>query len=137
MRQETDEPIYRFISSLHTSYSMYFNKKYNHAGHLFQDRFKQVLINTEEYLLHLSRYIHLNPVKDGLAKTPKDYRWSSFKEYIGVSKYNFCKRSIILDYFSQHVRKNRSAIRSYNEFVHSYIKKHEDKLTPDLTMDTL
>jgi len=137
MRQETDEPIYRFISSLHTSYSMYFNKKYNHAGHLFQDRFKQVLINTEDYLLHLSRYIHLNPVKDGLVKTPKDYRWSSFKEYIGVSKYNFCKRSIILDYFSQHVRKNRSAISSYNDFVHSYLRKREDKLTPDLTMDTL
>ena len=135
VRQDTNNPIFKFISSIHTSYSMYFNKKYNHIGHLFQDRFKQSVVDSDEYLLHLSRYIHLNPVKDGLVKIPNDYRWSSYKEYIGASKYNFCQRGIILDYLSQCIRKKRSVTKSYNEFVYSYLRKGEDNLITDLTID--
>lgn len=132
VRQNSNTPIYKFISSLHTSYSMYFNKKYNRVGHLFQDRFKQVQVISDEYLLHLSRYLHLNPVKEGLVERPEDYRWSSFKEYIMDSKYNFCQKGIVLGYSSQ---RSTNPQKSYKEFTYSYVDRGEDKLTPDLTMD--
>ncbi len=132
IRQDSDTPLYKLISSLHTSYSMYFNKKYNRVGHLFQDRFKQAEATSDEYLLHLSRYIHLNPVKDGLVEKPEDYRWSSFKEYIMDSKYNFCQKRVILDYFSD---RTKSSHIQYKEFTYSHLDRSEDKLTPDLTID--
>lgn len=132
IKQETSSPLFKFISSLHTSYSMYFNKKYNRVGHLFQGRFKQSQVTSDEYLLHLSRYIHINPVKDGLVEKPEDYQWSSFKEYISESKYNFCEKGLVLDYFSKNQSKS---IKQYKEFVYSYVNRGEDKLTSDLTIE--
>lgn len=96
VKQETEEPVYKFISSLHTSYSMYFNKKYKHTGHLFQDRFKQVLIESDEQLVHLSRYIHFNPVNAGLAEKPWKYFWSSYQEVIGSNPLSLCEKDILI-----------------------------------------
>lgn len=81
---ETREiPISKIMSSLLTSYTMYFNKKYKRSGHLFQDRFRSLICEKENYFLTIARYIHLNPVKAGLVKNPEDYFWSSHNEYIG------------------------------------------------------
>src|SRR3989338_7697833 len=85
MRQNGDESIERFIHRLHTAYTMYFNKKYERIGAVFQGRFKAKLIETDEYLIHVSRYIHLNPLEILRAQGPAlrldKYPWSSLKEY--------------------------------------------------------
>ena len=63
------------------TYAGYFNKKYEHVGHLFQDRFRSETVNDWEYFLTLMRYIHQNPVAGGLVREVEYYRWSSWREY--------------------------------------------------------
>ena len=65
---------------LHT-YAMIFNRKYHYTGHLFEDRYNDVIVKDERYFLEVSRYIHLNPVKAGICKTPQQYEFSSFRDY--------------------------------------------------------
>ena len=73
---------------LNSTYTGYFNRKYKRVGHLFQGRYKGFVIEKERYLLSVSRYIHLNPVRARMVKRPEDYRWSSYSEYIGRGKKN-------------------------------------------------
>jgi hypothetical protein len=65
---------------------MYFNVKYERVGHLFQGRYKAILVDVDEYAKELSRYIHLNPVRAGIVDDPEDYPWSSYSFYIGKQK---------------------------------------------------
>jgi len=83
IEQTGDIPISKLISQVCTSYAMYVNKKYNRVGHVFQDKFKSVLIENNEQLLWLFEYIHTNPEKDKLVKNAKDYQWSSYPEFLG------------------------------------------------------
>ncbi len=71
---------------INVSYAAYFNRKYRRKGHLFQGRFKSILVDADEYLKQLSRYIHLNPVRTKLVEHPGDYPWSSYPVYIGKKK---------------------------------------------------
>ncbi len=71
---------------LNVSYAVYFNKKHQRYGHLFQGRFKAILLDEEDYFQALSRYIHLNPVRGHLVNTPGDYQWSSYNALIGRGK---------------------------------------------------
>lgn len=96
VRQDTEMPIHKFISSLHTSYSMYFNRKYQKVGHLFQDRFKQKNITTDAYLLYLSCYIHANPKLDKIVERLEDYPWSSYLDYVGLRRGILCDKEPIL-----------------------------------------
>ncbi|UCF90286.1 MAG: transposase, partial [Desulfobacterales bacterium] len=68
------------------SYATYFNRKHGRHGHLFQGRFKAILIDADAYLEHLSRYIHLNPVRAEMVSSPADYTWSSYLAFIGTQK---------------------------------------------------
>lgn len=99
-------------------YSIYFNKKYNLIGHLFQDRYRSELIRDDRYMVEASRYIHLNPVKANIVKNPEDYRWSSYKSIIGLSEEKIINSEKILSYFK--AVRNRE---SYREFVESGIKE--------------
>jgi putative transposase len=74
------------IKWINVSYSIYFNRKRKRFGHLFQGRFKSVLVEADEYLKHLSRYIHLNPVRAGMVEHCKDYPWSSYRALSGYEK---------------------------------------------------
>lgn len=76
---QKDEPtaITQLLRSVATAYTMYFNRKYNKHGHLFQSVFKASHINDEAYLLHITRYIHMNP------RSYKRYGWSSLRYYLG------------------------------------------------------
>jgi putative transposase len=69
---------------LNTAYSVYLNRKHGRCGHLFQGRFKAILVEASSYALELSRYVHLNPVRAGFAVRPEDYAWSSYREYLGL-----------------------------------------------------
>lgn len=74
------------IQWLSVSYATYFNRKHRRSGHLFQGRFKSILVDADEYLTSLSRYIHLNPVRAKMATKPENYRWSSYPAFIGKTE---------------------------------------------------
>lgn len=99
IKQLIDGGITEFISKLSNSYTKYFNIKHGRVGPLLQGEFKSVLVESNEQLLHLSRYIHLNPLVSGLVKDLEDYRWSSYLEYIGLSTQKICAKEIILNQF--------------------------------------
>ncbi len=67
-------------------YVQRFNKRHGRVGHLFQGRFKSVIVEREAYLLELCRYIVLNPVRAGMVERPEEYRWSSYRAKIGLEK---------------------------------------------------
>lgn len=85
---------------INSSYTTYYNVKRNRHGHLFQGRYKGILIEVDEYLKVLSRYIHLNPIKAGMEKRLGEYEWSSYHYYIEKKKLPvFLKTQHVLDYF--------------------------------------
>lgn len=89
LKQVADNGISIFLSQVSNSYTKYFNTKYAHTGALLQGVFKSVLIESEEQFIHVSRYIHLNPLVSGICSNLETYRWSSYKEYItGFSYYS-------------------------------------------------
>ena len=71
---------------LNVSYAAYYNKKRQRSGHLFQGKFKSVLVEADEYIKPLSRYIHLNPVQAGMVNSPGEFLWSSYPAFIGRIK---------------------------------------------------
>lgn len=75
----------RIMRSINTSYAGYFNARHRRTGYLFQGRYKSFIVDRDEYLLSLIRYIHENPVKAGLAVRAGQYRWSSHRMYLGRS----------------------------------------------------
>jgi hypothetical protein len=97
---------------------MYFNKRCNRVGHLFQGRFKAKLIKRDDYLLHLSRYIHLNPLEIINPELKlEDYPWSSYPEYLNVDGRKICDNEIILQQFN--------STELYKRFVDSIILENE------------
>lgn len=82
-----------------TSFTKAINKRFDRAGPLFQSRFKAIHVEREEYLVHLSHYIHLNPVVAGLVKSPADWEFSSYREYAGLRDGNLPSPELILSVF--------------------------------------
>lgn len=126
----------KFMQSLSTRYSMYFNKKYKRVGSLFQDRYKAVLIKEEVYLLHLSRYIHLNPA-EYLQNIVNAY--SSYGEYLGLRKTDWIKPDIILSYFNQAALPDFKKFNSYKKFVEKYSINSEinsEEILNEITLET-
>ncbi|NOQ23538.1 MAG: helix-turn-helix domain-containing protein [Candidatus Aegiribacteria sp.] len=69
---------------LNSVYAQYFNHSHDRTGHLFQGRFKAIVVEKDSYLLELCRYIVLNPVRSGIVKSPDDYKWSSYRQTAGL-----------------------------------------------------
>jgi len=82
LKQLIDNGISIFMRKILDSYSRYFNLKHRRKGPLWEGRFKRVHVGTDEQLLHLTRYIHLNAVTDRLVDRPEDWKWSSYNEYL-------------------------------------------------------
>lgn len=85
-------PIAKIMTSLLTSYSMYFNRKYQRVGPLFQNRFKSKLCDRDSYFLGASRYIHLNPIEAGIVTSLGEYPWSSYQEIFGTKDFLLINR---------------------------------------------
>ena len=115
----------RVMHYINTAYAAYFNTKHKRAGPLYQGRFKAILVQQDEYLHHLSRYIHLNPVRAGIAKSPLGYHWSSYRYFISVQKPpGWLNINFILSMFD-----NKSAPKAkslYKQFVLDSIGEEED-----------
>jgi len=82
IEQIGDIPVSNLMLKLCTSYARYVNQKYKRVGHIFQDKFKAVLIENNSQLMWTSAYIHMNPVKDKIVKHPSEYLWSSYNDYV-------------------------------------------------------
>lgn len=111
--QTFDKKLQEIMHQINNKYSKYFNYKFKRVGHVFQGRYKAVLVQDERYLLQLVRYIHQNPVKAGMSKSIEEYKWSSDIFYRS-SNNSFISIDIILDMLSLD---RREAIRKYMEFM--------------------
>jgi len=100
------------------SYTKAINKRYARVGSLFQGRFKAILVDKNEYLLHLSRYIHLNPVAARLMKRPEDWEFSSYPEYVGLRKGTLPKPNVVLLQFP--------SSDAYRRFVETYVESDKE-----------
>ncbi len=119
VRQNSDTPINKLILKVFTSYSIYFNKKYQRVGHLFQDNFKAKLVEDDVYLKLLTAYIHNNP------NNKETYKYSSYQDYISFNDSSLVEVEPILKLFPDP--------KTYLEFVHSFkITDHPDTDIEDL-----
>lgn len=99
LKQLTGYGISVYMKNILNSYTRYFNTKHKRKGPLWEGRFKSVLVSDDEYLLHLSRYVHLNPVTSCLVGKPEDWKYSSLSEYTSPGKGNggICEFNAMLD----------------------------------------
>ncbi len=109
-----------FMRDLASKYAIYYNRKYELKGHVFEGRYKSCLITTDEYFLQTSRYIHLNPVKANIVKKPSDYRWSSYNYIFKSTDDPIMKHQKTLNYFKPH------KYSGYRNFVEGSLKNHQD-----------
>lgn len=99
--ESTSGQLSRGMHSVNGLYSQYFNDRHQRVGHLFQGRFKALLIDKNNYWMAVSRYIHQNPASAGFVKFPWDYPWSSCKNYLGLAPPpQWLKLARTLGYFS-------------------------------------
>lgn len=102
LRELVEDGISTFMSNFQNSYAKYFNTKFDRSGTLFQSMFKAVRIETDEQLLHVSRYIHLNPVTSYLLQSAEDldnYRWSSWSSYNQQNAADIINTSLVMSHF--------------------------------------
>lgn len=99
LRQVEEKGITTFLNKLSNSYTKYFNTRHKRVGPLFQGSFKAIRAEDDEQLLHVSRYIHLNPLVGYLVKNLRTYPYSSYREFLDITK-GFCKKSVVLEYFT-------------------------------------
>lgn len=109
----------QIMQNINTSYTVYVNRKYSRSGHLLQGRYKALIIDKDNYLIELSRYIHLNPVRAKVALSPLHYKWTSYRTYVSSTEDTLVDVDKVLPYFSP---KRREAKRKYIEFVESALK---------------
>ena len=119
-------PLSKVMQGLQFRYTRNYNLRYQSWGHLFQGRYKAILCEKDSYLLELSAYIHLNPVRANLVKDPSEYPWSSYREYLKGGSVGLVDGSFVLSQFSK--VKGR-AIRDYVRFVMGQVAVgHRDDL---------
>lgn len=115
LRQRLENGTPKFLSNFTNSYTRYFNTRHKRTGPLFEGIFKATYIETDEQLIHVSRYIHLNPVSSFIikAKGLDSYPWSSLSEFLGKRDEGICDKEIILSQFSSK--------EDYRQFIHDQI----------------
>jgi hypothetical protein len=114
------------MKELASKYAMQYNHRYSYKGHVFEGRYKSCLVETDEYFLQTSRYIHLNPVKAKMVEHPEDYNWSSYRTILGICDDKVTEKDKTLGYFG------RKSVFGYREFAedswHKYtIRENEIK----------
>ena len=106
LKQNLENGIVHFMSKIENSYSKYFNSILKRKGPLWEGRFESVHVDTDEQLLHLTRYIHLNPSSANLVKKPGHWEYSSYHEYINRENDNrICAYNEIIDLSAEQYRK--------------------------------
>jgi len=115
LKQNIDGGVSKFMGKILNSYTRYFNIKHHRLGPLWESYFKNVEVTTDEQLLHLTRYIHLNPMSAGLMENPEDWLYSSYNEYIDKKTDGFCKFRPLFDFDTKQYRKFVHDRKSYQK----------------------
>ncbi len=115
VKQISDNGITKFVANFTNAYTKFFNTKHQRVGPLLQGVFKAEHVETDEQLVHLSRYIHLNPVASGVITEGMldSYEWSSYPEYISLSSNEITEKDIVLSMFK--------SVEEYIKFVRDQI----------------
>lgn len=115
------------MQGIQQSYTLYFHNKYKTVGHLFQGRYKAILIQKDVYLQELVRYIHLNPFKAALVENPDDYPWTSHQVYIGKINQSFVRDDLIFQMLSSDITKAQELYRQLivDGMNKSYLRKFQ------------
>jgi len=132
IRQNSEIPTSKLMLKICSSYAKVFNKKYERVGHLYQDQFKQILIDDDEYLKWVVAYIFQNPKVAGLVTHLSDYRWNSYREHVAnLTNSGMCDDKIIKELFEG------QNITDFIESSYGIIKnnKIEQKIGRDLLID--
>ena len=123
-----DANLSKAMQWVNVSYATYFNKKRRRHGHLFQGRFKAILIDADAYLKHLSRYIHLNPVRAKMVSSPVAYQWSSYGAFSGKQKVpQFIETNWLLSNFGKNIKEAQKNYRNFVEKVDAQTVENPDK----------
>ena len=123
-------PLWEIMHRMHSTYAKWFNHRHERVGHLFQDRYKSIICDTDSYLLVLARYIHLNPIRAGLVREVNHYPWSSFPGYCGHEN-TILNTSFLLNFFSSETAKARHKLIN---FTREGIDRQQDstEANPDI-----
>lgn len=125
----------QFMGSILTSYSVYFNRKHRRSGHVTEGRYKAQVVSGDEYLLRLSRYVHLNPIRVAGVKDQaigikvqslRSYRWSSYRGYTGL-----CREEKFVDYSPLRAmtrQRGQTAKESYREYVEAGLAETDEEM---------
>jgi putative transposase len=108
----------RVMHFVNSSYTTYVNIKRKRSGHLFQGRYKAILVDKDNYLLELSRYLHLNPVRANMTQKPEDYPYSSYRSYITGDRESIVSPDTVLRMLTP---RRREAPGRYRNFVESVL----------------
>jgi len=123
------ENLSKALAWIQTSYAIYHNHKYKYSGHLFQGRYKSMLVGEESYWKGLSAYIHLNPIRAGMVDRIEDYPWSSYLDYTDPDKaHKWVKSEEVLEEFGN---SRARQVKSYRQFL-AQISGREKAVIGDL-----
>lgn len=120
--QEEGGSLAEIMKGINLSYAQHYKRKYNHIGHFWQDRFKSILISRDQYLLACGSYVELNPVRAGIVRAPRDYRWSSYRAYAYGKKDSLIDEHSIYHELSEDESNRR---KRYREFVEGMLRTKE------------
>lgn len=122
----------KFMQRLGNGYTKYYNARREREGRLFTSTYKQVQIETDEQLVHVSRYIHLNPHTSSSTKVSikklRSYPWSSLQAYLGAEKNLLCQPAEVLDFFA--------SPEDYWQFVVAGLEDSLERFSHDLFIDS-
>jgi len=106
----------KIMHGVNGGYTNYFNRRHRRVGHLLQGRYRAILVEKDRYLLSLSRYVHLNPVRAGLVERPEEYQWSSYRGYIGKEKgEDWIEYRWVISQFGEQRKRAERRYKSYVE----------------------
>lgn len=122
--QVRDIPLSRIMQNVSFRYTRYIHSKTKQVGHLFQGRYKAILVDTDNYLLELVRYIHNNPVRISLVNSPHEYTWSSHNSYLDVTNTNKGTPWLTMDFVLKMFADDTvQAMKLYEDFINKGVKE--------------
>ncbi len=120
--QVCEIPASTIMHNLSSRYSQKINRKYKRIGHLFQGRYKAILIEEDKYFMRLLRYIHLNPVRSKIVTRPEEYSWSSHNSYLGKNHIDWLTVEYGLSKFS---KSEQERLKAYSDYIDYEESSHE------------
>ncbi len=135
MIETPDGNLSQILRHINGAYTTYFNTKRRRVGHLFQGRFKAILVDRDEYATSLSRYIHLNPVRAGMVEFPEEYPWSSYIYYVGLKQVPvWLTTNFIYGFFA---KTPAVAKKRYRQFVNDLVEQEYESPLKDVFVSTI